>query len=94
MTRTVDAIYQNGLFIPLEDVDLPNQEKIRLLFLPESEAASDDDLSAWAIALLAERSPSFAFLADPVKTSTLLKTGNPWDDPRLSPPSWGYRPGG
>jgi hypothetical protein len=50
---------------PLEDVDLPNQEKVRLLFLPESEIALDDDLSAWAIALLAERSPSFAFLADP-----------------------------
>jgi len=65
MIRTVDAIYENGFFRPLEDVDLPNQEKVRLLFLPESEAASDDDLPAWAIALLAERSPSFAFLADP-----------------------------
>lgn len=63
--RTVDAIYENGLFRPLEDVDLPNQEKVRLLFLPESETASDDDLSAWALALLAECSPSFAFLADP-----------------------------
>ena len=40
-------------------------ENVRLLFLPESETASDDDLSAWAIALLAERSLSFAFLADP-----------------------------
>ena len=54
MIRTVDAIYEDGLFRPLEDVDLPNQEKVRLLFLPESEAASDNDLSAWAIALLAD----------------------------------------
>jgi predicted DNA-binding antitoxin AbrB/MazE fold protein len=39
MIRTVDAIYENGLFKPLEDVDLPNQEKVRLLFLLESEIA-------------------------------------------------------
>ena len=85
MVRTVNAIYEDGLFRPLEDVDLPNQERVRLLFLPESETASDDDLSAWARALLAERSRRFAFLADPAKTSTPLKTGNLWDDARLPP---------
>jgi hypothetical protein len=77
MIRTVDAIYEDGLFRPLEDVDLPNQEKVRLLFLPESEVASDDDLSAWAIALLAERSPSFAFLADPREDIYTLEDGEP-----------------
>ena len=77
MIRTVDAIYENGFFRPLEDVDLPNQEKVRLLFLPESEAALDDDLSAWAIALLAERSPSFAFLADPREDIYTLEDGEP-----------------
>lgn len=46
MVRTVNAIYEDGLFRSLEDVDLPNQERVRLLFLPESETASDDDLSA------------------------------------------------
>ena len=77
MIRTVDAIFENGLFRPLEDVDLPNQEKVRLLFLPESEAASDDDLSPWAIALLAERSPSFAFMADPSADIYTLEDGEP-----------------
>jgi hypothetical protein len=52
-------------------------ENVRLLFLPESEAASDDDLSAWAIALLAERSPSFAFLADPREDIYTLEDGEP-----------------
>ena len=77
MIRTVDAIYENGLFRPLENVDLPNQERVRLLFLLESEAASDDDLSVWAIALLAERSPSFAFLADPREDIYTLEDGEP-----------------
>jgi hypothetical protein len=77
MIHTVDAIYEDGLFRPLEDVDLPNQEKVRLLFLPENEVASDDDLSAWAIALLTERSPSFAFLADPREDIYTLEDGEP-----------------
>jgi hypothetical protein len=77
MIRSIDAIYEDGLFRPLEDVDLPNQEKVRLLFLPESEVTSDDDLSAWAIALLAERSPSFAFLADPREDIYILEDGEP-----------------
>jgi hypothetical protein len=77
MIRSIDAIYEDGLFRPLEDVDLPNQEKVRLLFLPKSEAASDDDLSVWAIGLLAERSPSFAFLADPREDIYTLEDGEP-----------------
>ena len=52
-------------------------ENVRLLFLPESEAASDDDLSAWAIALLAERSPSFALLAYPREDIYTLEDGEP-----------------
>ena len=79
MIRTVNAIYENGLFRPLGDVDLPNQERVRLLFLPESEVASDDDLSTWAIALLAERSPSFAFLADPREDIYTLEDGEPME---------------
>jgi len=77
MVRRVNAIYEDGLFRPLEDVDLPNQERVRLLFLPESKTASDDDLSAWAIALLAKRSPSFAFLADPREDIYTLEDGEP-----------------
>jgi len=52
-------------------------ENVRLLFLPESEVASEDDLSAWAIALLTERSPSFAFLADPREDIYTLEDGEP-----------------
>jgi len=65
MIQTIDAIYENGLFRPLGDVYLSERQKVKLVFVPEDEATMADDLPAWALAVLAEQSPSFAFLADP-----------------------------
>jgi predicted DNA-binding antitoxin AbrB/MazE fold protein len=39
----VDAIYQNGVFKPLQDVDLPDNQRVRLSIQP-IEAA---DVRAW-----------------------------------------------
>lgn len=37
MTRTIEAIYENGLFRPLQSVDLPEKSVIELdLHLPEN----------------------------------------------------------
>ena len=45
----VDAIYQNGVFKPLQDVGLPENQRVRLSVQP----AEAGDLQAW-LAWLAE----------------------------------------
>lgn len=47
------------------------------VFVPEDEATLADDLPAWALAVLAEQSPSFAFLADPREDIYSIKDGEP-----------------
>lgn len=77
MIQTVEAVYKKGLFMPLSDVHLPEQQRVRLVFLPESETVSTNDLPAWALAVLVEQSPSFDFLADPREDIYTLEDGEP-----------------
>ncbi|RLC98924.1 MAG: hypothetical protein DRI77_03935 [Chloroflexi bacterium] len=65
MLQVVDAIYEKGTFKPLVDVRLPERQKVKIVFVLEGAMPAADDLPAWALAKLAEQSPSFAFLADP-----------------------------
>ncbi len=77
MLQIVSAVYEKGMFIPLTDVHLPERQRVRLVFVPEDRAASVDDLPALALAMLAEQSPSFAFLADPREDIYSLEDGEP-----------------
>ena len=72
MLKTIKAVYENGLFHPLESVSLPDRTEVRLVFLP-----LEDDLSSLAIAKLAEENPSLAFLADPREDIYTLEDGEP-----------------
>ena len=72
MLRTIKAVYENGLFHPLESVSLPDRTEVKLVFL-----LLEDDLSSLALAKLAEDSPSFAFLADPREDIYTLEDGEP-----------------
>ena len=72
MLKTIKAVYDNGLFRPLESVSLPDRTEVKLIFL-----LPEDDLSSLAIAKLAEDSPSFAFLADPREDIYTLEDGEP-----------------
>ena len=72
MLKTIKAVYNNGLFHPLENVALPDRTEVKLVFL-----SLEDDLSSWALAKLAEDSPSFAFLADPREDIYTLEDGEP-----------------
>ena len=56
---------RKGTFKPLVDVRLPERQKVKIVFVLEGAMPAADDLPAWALAKLAEQSPSFAFLADP-----------------------------
>jgi hypothetical protein len=37
MTQTIDAIFENGVFRPLQSVALPEQQRVRLQFEEESQ---------------------------------------------------------
>jgi predicted DNA-binding antitoxin AbrB/MazE fold protein len=72
MLKIIKAVYENGLFHPLESVSLPDRTEVKLVFL-----SLEDDLSSLALAKLAEDSPSFAFLADPREDMYTLEDGEP-----------------
>ena len=72
MLRTIKAVYESGLFHPLESVSLPDRTEVKLIFL-----LLEDDLSSLALAKLAEDSPSFAFLADPREDIYTLEDREP-----------------
>jgi predicted DNA-binding antitoxin AbrB/MazE fold protein len=72
MLKTIKAVYENGLFHPLESISLPDRTEVKLVFL-----SPEDDLSSLALAKLAEESPSFAFLADPREDIYTLEDGEP-----------------
>jgi len=77
MLQVIDAVYEKGIFKPLADVHLPERQKVRLIFVPKGTLSATDDLPAWALAKLAEQSPSFAFLADPREDVYSLNDGEP-----------------
>jgi hypothetical protein len=64
MIQVVDAIYEHRTFRLLRDIGLPERQVVKIAVMVEEPLASADDLSAWALVMLAERNPSFAFLAD------------------------------
>lgn len=77
MLQVVDAVYERGTFRPLTDVNLPEQQRVRIVFVPQDGADSMDDLPALALARLAEQSPSFDFLADSREDIYTLEDGEP-----------------
>jgi predicted DNA-binding antitoxin AbrB/MazE fold protein len=54
--RAVDAIFENGVFRPLEAVRLPEHQRVALLVTPHDDPIADT--IAWAASL----GRSFAFL--------------------------------
>ncbi len=54
--RTVDAVFENGAFRPLEAVSLPEHQRVALLITPT------DDPTTEAIAQAASAGRSFVFL--------------------------------
>jgi len=77
MLQIVDAIYEKGMFRPLTEIYLSERQKVKIVFMPEGMAPPADDLPALALAVLAEQSPSFAFLADPREDIYSLEDGEP-----------------
>ena len=38
MTKTIVAVYKNGIFKPLEKIDLPEHKHVHLVVIPEEDA--------------------------------------------------------
>jgi hypothetical protein len=57
--QTIRAIFRDGNFEPLDPVDLPENTRLTVALL------ESDDVSADAIAELADRDGAFDFLNDP-----------------------------
>jgi predicted DNA-binding antitoxin AbrB/MazE fold protein len=57
--KTIRAIFRDGAFKPLDPVDLPENTRLTVALL------DSDDLSADAIAELAQQDKAFDFLNDP-----------------------------
>ena len=77
MLRMIEAVYEQGTFRPLGDVRLFERQRVKLVFIPDDGIAETDDLPSLALAMLAERSPSFAFLADPREDIYSIQDGEP-----------------
>lgn len=57
--KTIRAIFRDGTLKPLDPIDLPENATVTVALL------DGDDLSAAAIAELAQKDSAFAFLNDP-----------------------------
>lgn len=77
MLQVIDAIYERGRFTPLTAISLRERQHIKIVFVPADEQALADDLPARGLALLAEKSPAYEFLADPREDVYSLQDGEP-----------------
>ena len=56
VSRTIQAIYENGVFKPLDNLDLPEQQRVEILIL-------EDDLPLSLITRVAEKAGGYSFLS-------------------------------
>lgn len=47
MRRTVRAVYENGVLRPLERLDLPEHQEVRITLAPPAAESPDEALRAW-----------------------------------------------
>jgi predicted DNA-binding antitoxin AbrB/MazE fold protein len=47
MVRVVDAIYEEGMLKPLEALDLPEHQRVRITIHDPAEESPDETLDAW-----------------------------------------------
>ena len=69
--RTIEAIFEDGVFRPLGNVRLPERQRVSLV------VTVPDDLPAHLLARAAEKGKSFDFLADPREDLYTLEDGEP-----------------
>ena len=69
--RTIEAVFEDGVFRPLGDVRLPENQRVSLV------VTVPDDLAAYLLGRAAEEGKGFDFLADPREDLYSLEDGDP-----------------
>lgn len=69
--RVMEAVFEDGVFKPLDAVDLPEHQRVALRF------SVKDDLPAEFLAKVAEEGGAFDFLADPGEDLYSIEDGEP-----------------
>ena len=72
MPRTVQAIYENGVFKPLHKLDLHEQQRVEILIL-------EDDLPPSLIAEAARKAGSYNFLSRSGEDIYTIEDGEGFD---------------
>ena len=70
MTKVINAIFENGIFRPLEKVTIPEHQKVGLII-------EDDQIPTKLITVIAEKSGSFNFLENPQEDIYTINDGKP-----------------
>lgn len=69
--RTIEAVFEDGVFRPLSAVRLPEHQRVSLV------VTVPDDLPASLLARVAEQGKGFDFLADPREDLYSSEDGEP-----------------
>ena len=69
MAKVIHAIFENGVFRPVEKINLPEHQEVKLVI--------EEDIPTEAIAIVAEGGGGFDFLADAREDIYQITDGEP-----------------
>jgi len=69
MTKVIHAVFENGVFCPVEKIILPEHQEVEIVI--------QEDIPTRLIAVVAERTGSFDFLADQREDIYTISDGEP-----------------
>ncbi|MBC8234682.1 antitoxin family protein [bacterium] len=79
-TMMTQAIYEDGVFRPLQKIALESKKKVSLVIVITEEEEKKDDLPLSALAEAASQGGSFDFLYDESEDIYTLEDGEPiWE---------------
>lgn len=70
MPKVIDAIFEKGIFRPIEKIFFPEHQKVTLVI-------EENETSTKLIEAIAEKSKSFDFLKKPEENIYTMKDGEP-----------------
>lgn len=69
MAKVIHAIFENGVFRPVEEINLPEHQEVEIIV--------QEDIPTRLIAVVAERTESYDFLANPREDIYTIADGEP-----------------
>ena len=69
MAKVIHAIFEDGVFRPVEKISLPEHQEVEIII--------EEDIPTNLIAIVAERAGSFDFLADEIEDIYTITDGEP-----------------